>query len=224
MKKNILFALAISMASFVAAQNCQPVMPKVTYKVYDADITHSTSGDIMWVCEGITIEISGDGNTAFIEKNCDVTLSGDNNTIYVKRGGSLTVSGNNNPKVLYESGLTFADNGTGNSPATCDTLHYDYTDAPMAPDKFCNVWASVSKVEKGPAFGLYPNPAHSVIYVQMPQGEVARNAEIYSTTGQLISALAVKSGEIDVANLKKGLYLVIVRSDKDQFTANINIE
>jgi hypothetical protein len=224
MKKNILFSIAISLAAFISAQNCQPVMPNVTYKVYDANATHSTSGDLLWVCEGLTIEISGDGNTAFIEKNCNVTLSGDNNTIYVKRGGSLDVTGNNNPKVLYETGLTFADNGTGNSPATCDTLFYDYTNAPQPPAKYCNVWASVNQVEQGPVFGLYPNPAHDILYVEMPSGSDAIQADFYSTTGQLVRSTRVQGNEIEIADLKKGLYLVIVRSNKKQYTSNISIE
>ncbi|MEQ8324693.1 MAG: T9SS type A sorting domain-containing protein [Vicingaceae bacterium] len=224
MKKALPIFLSFLATASLVAQNCQPVMPNVSYKVYDADITHSNSGDILWVCQGVTIEISGDGNTAFIEKNCDVTLSGDGNTVYVKRAGSLTVTGDNNPKVLYETGVTFSNSGSGNSPASCDTLKYDYTDAPVAPDKFCDVFASVEEFNSQQQFDIYPNPTNGKALVQIPSKERALNAEVYSTTGQLVRKVSMKDNEIDLSNLETGLYMVLVRTENKLFSGNVQVE
>ena len=226
MKKNLLFSLAALLSTFAFAQNCVEVLPNVsTYKVYDADTTHSTLGDIVWVCDGVTIEISGDGNTVFVEKDCDV--SGDDNTVYQRTGGSLTITGTNNGSngtLKYDSHVTYTDNGTGTIATMCDTMTYDYTHAPVAPKKFCMYWATVDNVKEDDGFRTYPNPVQDVLYVQMPRGEKARTANIYSTTGQLVQIATVDVNTVDVSGLKSGLYFMIIRTLDKQYSVRLTVE
>ncbi|HAW52489.1 MAG TPA: hypothetical protein DCX54_09225 [Flavobacteriales bacterium] len=229
MKKILLFSVALISSVVLLAQNCQPVMPDAAtspYVVYDANANHVNSGDVVWVCKDLTVEISGDGNTVFIEKGCTITLSGDGNTLYMKGTGNLTISGNTNNPVTFEASVTYNDNGTGNTLGSCDTLKYDYTDAPKAPKKFCNVWLGLNEVKTHKTLSLYPNPAINVLNYQISSDVNTATIEIFSASGQKVYAdnIAKKEGEIDISGLNKGLYLVRINSDKGQYTGRVNVE
>ena len=210
------------------AQNCQPVMSGGTWVVIDADATHANSGDQVWICSGLTVEISGDGNTIFIEKNCTITLSGDNNNgLYQKGTGSLTVTGDNNSPVTYEDAVTFADNGMGNSTGSCDTLKYDYTNAPVDPKKNCDVYAGVNefKIDKS-SLRLYPNPATNVLNYEIPGNVKVKSVEIFSTSGQKVYAGNIEGtqNKIDISSLNNGLFLIRLNTDNGQYSGRVNVE
>jgi hypothetical protein len=227
MKKILLFSVALITSLVLVAQICPQPFPNTTpYVVYDADAVHSNSGDVIWICRDLTVEISGDGNNIFIEKGCSIILSGDGNSLYQKGSGDLTVTGMNNPVVKFETSITFADNGTGNSVTSCDTIKYDYTFAPKAPKKFCNVWLGLNEVKDKQSLRLYPNPATSVLNYEIPSDVTATNVEIFSTTGQKVytSSIGKNEGEIDISQLNNGLYLVILNTDKGQYSGRVNVE
>lgn len=227
MKKILLFSVAILTSLFLMTQNCQPVMVGTPWVVYEADATHANSGDLIWICSGLTVEISGTGNTVFIEKNCTITLSGDgNNALYQKGTGSLTITGDNNNSVKYEAAVTFVDNGTGTTTTVCDTLKYDYKDAPVSPKKFCDVYAGVNEVKANESLRLYPNPATGVLNYEIPGNVIASSVEIFSTSGQKVYASSIdkKDGKIDISGLKNGLYLIIMSTDKGLYSGRVNVE
>jgi len=194
--------------------------------VIEADGTHANSGDKVWICNGLTVEISGGGNTVFIEKNCTITLSGDDNDVYQKGNGDLTISGKDNSPVTYESTVTVVDNGTNNATGSCDTLKYDYTDAPVAPKKFCDVWAGVNEIKANESLRLYPNPATNVLNYEIPGNVTSNSVEIFSTSGQkvYVANIDTKDGKIDISGLKKGLYLVILNTNKGRYSGRVNVE
>ena len=227
MKKILLFSLAIISSVVLLAQVCNPVMPNVSnYVVYDADGVHSTDGDVVWVCRDLTIEISGEGNTVFIETGCNVTLSGNLNFLYMKGTGNLTISGNDNDPVNFETSVTYTDNGMGNVLGTCDSLKYDYTDAPKAPKKFCDVWAGLNEVENQKALRVFPNPATSVLNYEIPSDVRVNFVEIFSASGQKVhsGSIVKNEGEIDISKLNNGLYLVIINTDKGLYSGRVNVE
>ena len=225
MKKILLFSAAL-ITSVVLLAQCQPVMPPGTYVVYDADTNHKNQGDVLWVCNNVTIEISGDGNIVFIEKGCSVTVSGDGNTIYQKRSGDLTITGDNNDPIEFDAGITFVDNGMGTGATSCDTIKFDYSDAPVSPKKFCDVWAGVTELKNNQSLRLFPNPATNVLNYEIPADVRANSVEIFSTSGQKIYVGSIDKnvGEIDISMLNNGLYLVILNTDKGQYSGRVNVE
>ncbi len=64
MKKFLLSIGLLVAASFVMAQ-CNPLLPSGV-KVMSVDGEHMNGGDNLWICAGVTYEVSGDGNNVFI--------------------------------------------------------------------------------------------------------------------------------------------------------------
>jgi len=59
---------------------------------------------------------------------------------------------------------------------------------------------------------LYPNPVKDVLYFSA-SGKVAK-AEIYDLNGRLIKTAAVSNNSVNVSSLSKGVYFIILHTDK----------
>jgi len=59
---------------------------------------------------------------------------------------------------------------------------------------------------------LYPNPVKEVLYFSA-SGKVAK-AEIYDLNGRLIKTAAVSNNSVNVSSLSKGVYFIILHTDK----------
>ena len=62
---------------------------------------------------------------------------------------------------------------------------------------------------------LYPNPAQDYIFIENADGSVIRKIEILNINGQQISCLCVSDGKIDIRSINKGLYLIHIKTDKE---------
>ncbi|MEK8179097.1 T9SS type A sorting domain-containing protein [Flavobacterium buctense] len=66
---------------------------------------------------------------------------------------------------------------------------------------------------------LYPNPAHDFINIQLPSGNFNYDCEIFDLTGKLISQKTITNSKIDIQSLSKGIYILTVKSETENFTA-----
>lgn len=64
---------------------------------------------------------------------------------------------------------------------------------------------------------LYPNPASSVVEINLNPNDDLRYLRIYNTSGMLVKEISIQRNEklltIDVSNLAKGVYQVLISSD-----------
>ena len=75
------------------------------------------------------------------------------------------------------------------------------------------------KNENIPSFKLYPNPAHSTIRINNYVNQI----KIYSMTGSLIKSIK-NTNSIDVSDFNKGVYLIKIHSNNNEFVNKIIIE
>ena len=84
--------------------------------------------------------------------------------------------------------------------------------------QIANVWkdfnfGTLSLEEKESNLGLkiYPNPATNMLFLKGVKGHVIKDVTIYSMQGQFIKA--TKEDNLDISNLKSGIYLAKVNND-----------
>jgi hypothetical protein len=69
------------------------------------------------------------------------------------------------------------------------------------------------------SFNIYPNPASSVVNIEIKPTIEKQKVSIYSTSGQLVKLTEVtESGmvRIDISDLRKGFYLVEIKNEKGE--------
>ena len=92
-------------------------------------------------------------------------------------------------------------------------VYYSFNEYKLEPRDSLDIVISpvVSIVENGLEFGIFPNPATSVMTLT---GVNLEKAEIYSINGKLVSTISLNSiNNIDVSNLEKGAYILKVTSN-----------
>jgi len=73
---------------------------------------------------------------------------------------------------------------------------------------------------------IYPNPADDFVHISVSIGRI-RTISVYSLTGQLVYQQhfdRLKSTEINVNNLNKGMYLARIETDAGNYVVKISIE
>jgi hypothetical protein len=55
---------------------------------------------------------------------------------------------------------------------------------------------------------VYPNPAHDVLTIALPQGTEITKTEIYTMTGQKVQEAATGNQNINIAGLAAGVYII----------------
>jgi thiol-disulfide isomerase/thioredoxin len=72
--------------------------------------------------------------------------------------------------------------------------------------------SSVSELQNESAFSLFPNPATNYFYLQPPLGQQVESISVYSITGSEVlrvhSFTDPQNIKVDIAHLKKGMYLI----------------
>jgi hypothetical protein len=73
---------------------------------------------------------------------------------------------------------------------------------------------------------IYPNPANSVINIDLQQQQGKAVTEFYSIDGKLIKTVIIDAGKtstVDISTLEKGLYIIIIRSNGNIIRKRIEI-
>lgn len=121
------------------------------------------------------------------------------NAIHYYIDGNLVATGENFTKTNIE-GINFVhDNFSG--AAYIDNI------------KINNVELAVQSVQNKKLV-IYPNPVKDVLKIELPQGEKIKVFEVYNAVGQKVAQFSDHK-EVSLNNLKAGLYLIKVLTDKD---------
>lgn len=64
------------------------------------------------------------------------------------------------------------------------------------------------------AFNMYPNPVEDILYLDVPENNSSYAVQIFSLTGALVFETKVEENQINVNNLRKGVYLINVLNAK----------
>ena len=65
--------------------------------------------------------------------------------------------------------------------------------------------------------GLYPNPAHVKVHLDMPAGTQAESIKIFNLQGMEVMSADILQNDIDVSNLSSGIYGVRIKTNKGFF-------
>ena len=235
--KKLLLLISISIVStYMVAQSCGKILIVQTAIVKTNDAPHVQTSDALWICEDRNVEIQGNLNTVYVEKNTLVTLVGNDNVAYVKKGASITITGDGNT-VIVDSNVVAAneydDQGTNTVQKICNPdpisgtpLKFDYQYFTSTTGCIDTSYTGVQTVEKEIAVTLYPNPVSSVLNVTVNKKDVPSDYKIYSISGKLVMSgrMVNNPQQIDLSNLEKGLYFIELQSDKGKVSRRISVE
>jgi hypothetical protein len=82
---------------------------------------------------------------------------------------------------------------------------------------------SINSINQNQNIKLYPNPVEESLTINLPEGLSTKgkmDMQIFNSTGQVIKSFKKfsQTSEIPVGDLKKGLYLMVIRLDGSSFT------
>ena len=134
--------------------------------------------------------------------------NGTNNLTYnIKFGNTLL----KNIKCISVDNPTNAQNGT--SPYNWTVNWFNNTKNYLSD---CSVYLSTNNFSK-PNLKIFPNPVKNILYIESEGNKI--NGEIYSTNGQFLKL--VSSKEINISDLKKGVYILKLNTENGIFTQKI---
>ncbi|MEO1452113.1 MAG: hypothetical protein AAFV07_21455, partial [Bacteroidota bacterium] len=111
--------------------NCQAAIPATAISV-DRDTSLTLDNGHIWVCTPDTLFLSGKGNTVYLENEAACVIeSGEENKVYLRRESYLTAPGILRNEVYYQPGSKFVSAGFFPTYFSCDSVEYDYADAPF---------------------------------------------------------------------------------------------
>ena len=94
---------------------------------------------------------------------------------------------------------------------------FKFEDFILGIDNLCSTQIQETELQ---IITIYPNPTSTLVYFDLPENTDALNVQIFSITGQLISAFTKKTynkaEQLDVSQYKSGLYLVKIEKGKTQ--------
>ncbi|MEO0472678.1 MAG: DUF1028 domain-containing protein [Bacteroidota bacterium] len=169
-----------------------------------------------WVCEGDSLRIEGGFfNTVFLENNAYLRLQSINSTVYMKDGSILDASGTGDVEVFYQPNSVIVDYGPEPSPTACDSVLFDYTDA---PDDGCLALTAL-EVEPQRLFSLFPNPSQGDSFIRLTQPQSRDlSCQLFNAAGQLVWEEVLRAGEqekrIQIDGLSEGVYLLHIHNEQ----------
>jgi hypothetical protein len=99
--------------------------------------------------------------------------------------------------------------------------HYSFSEAKILPRSLSDITITgTAGIEENNTFTIYPNPANSVVILNVQADAVVR---IYSTTGTLVYE-AIGETTIDVSNFAAGIYQVTVLQNETTSTQKLSVQ
>ena len=73
---------------------------------------------------------------------------------------------------------------------------------------------------------VYPNPAHNIVTIELPDLKISFDLYIYNMTGQLVfhKNNNDKNCQIFVENYPEGIYIIKIQSDKMVYTGKLSVK
>ncbi|HBY67831.1 MAG TPA: hypothetical protein DEG69_08800, partial [Flavobacteriaceae bacterium] len=170
----------------------------------EESISAEVGDDITLVIDDIP-----EGMASLINKS-DYTLKSGGNVYQWYKDGAVITGATESIYTIMDSQVK--DSGT----YTCNITN------PSVPDLVIIRAASILSVEdplsvEGNFFKnlqIYPNPAHTEIFIQLPEFNNIQKIELYDLRGRLIKMLP-KTDRIEIDNLEDGIYLLLFTGQKE---------
>lgn len=223
--KSLVSILIIFLFPVFIFSQCQNIYMAPLSKVIKVDSNLSNWGSAYWVCENLTIEISGKGSKSYIEKNCMVTVSDNHNFVFVKGPGNLTINSDSGTYRI-DSTVILVNNGIDNNITICslgNEVSFDYSGLIDSTVTDCLDTSSTStfvkKLNQTSFVRLFPNPTNDYLNIEYKGDFTSISYTLYDLSGKIIFQGSIDKGVsvVDVSILKPGLYFIQLEND------NINL-
>ena len=175
----ILFLLA--QIPFKTIAQCNPAIP-ANANVVDSTQTVNGGFTPQWVCKYDTLFSGGGIFFVYLESGAVMSTGGGIDSIYVKDGATLIMNGGIHV-ILHEPLAVL--NVTGGIPTyyPCNTITYDYTNAPQ---NGCLVTSVNEENRNSENISVYPNPFGDELTVSSKQFGAKAQIKIQDIYGRII--------------------------------------
>ncbi|QQR87127.1 MAG: T9SS type A sorting domain-containing protein [Flavobacteriales bacterium] len=206
-----LFAIPLALA---ASAQCNVSIPS-TATVITANGLVSANSESFWVCNGVAVTFSGNGNTIYSESGAIVALTGMNNTLIAKGFGSAGGSSNT---VWAENSATIVDQGTNNTINDCNPVVFNYTNA---PSNGCAVGIEENTLS---GVSIYPTTSTDGRITVETKGAWLDQVLVMNALGQQVMAVPGKGlTVIDMSALGNGVYFLRLTADGQERVQRITL-
>jgi hypothetical protein len=112
-----------------------------------------------------------------------------------------------------------------NTTDACSAVYYIENVCVALSAEECDYLMTIDSGEKSEGIGIYPNPASSVVQLDLPKNQ-RYNLNIFSTQGQLIYSMnhIISGHRFDVSSFNKGVYVLRFDSNSSYNTLKLVIQ
>lgn len=198
------FLLAL-LPSAVSLAQCETAVPSHA-QVISNNGAYTVNGSV-WICPGVTAELSGGLAFVYIENDVNVSASNNLSVFIVKAGATLSVTGFN-ANIIHDPEANIADPGAGTPTISeCPDLTIDYADAPEGGCVLSNALAEQVR----PDVQVFPNPAADRFTVRTGNATLLSVA-LYDVHGRQVNLAPPVYGVVDVACVAAGHYILLLHT------------
>lgn len=99
-----------------------------------------------------------------------------------------------------------------------DIVNYAFEDTPNTEITAGQTVSSTTSIEEldNSKFTIYPNPVKDIVTISIASKTVINTINLYSATGKLVKEIQLPKNQIDLSNLKSGIYFIEIISDKQK--------
>lgn len=99
-----------------------------------------------------------------------------------------------------------------------EIVNYAFEDIPNIKITAGQTVSSPTSIEElnNSEFTIYPNPVKDIVTISIASKAVINKINLYSVTGKLIKEIQLPKNQIDLSNLKSGIYFIEIISDKQK--------
>ncbi|MEL7530898.1 MAG: DUF1028 domain-containing protein [Bacteroidota bacterium] len=197
------------------APDCNFAIPSDVKQVAQKWDTTLSSQNI-WVCEGDSLILSGNFNTVFLEDGAYYRgTTGGLNTIYIPKSAAYDAGSQTINTIYHGPNSQIIDAGAAPEITSCDSITYDYSDAPAA------ICALNTRLEEKLVFSwqYHFEAAADLLRLRRTLGLGAGEVSLYDINGALIKTQVVQASQTQVdwafGALSQGIYLLHWRSGSE---------
>lgn len=206
--KNIYILFLSICSGTIAVAQCTSSIP-ATAVVVNTNQTITANNGFYWVCSG-SLNITGNGNTIWVEEDAGASITGTNNTINSKDIVVSQSEDGNGSNTIYVAGFddaistNFQDQING-----CSAVVFNYSNAPAGG---CAGGTGLNDVVALPVhFQVYPNPMNNILNLVIENATRIDQVRLVDLNGRTILQEPGKASMvIGVSMIDAGLYTVIV--------------